>query len=102
MMQYGIKLSTKHPSETNNNFVNSYFQSIIFWVKIEFNSIFQFRLRYFVIKIEFVSNILPIFGSACFQSKLVDKNRIFLEMKILQCFQNDVVVYFNDVISIPH
>ena len=24
MMQYGIKLSTKHPSETNNNFENSY------------------------------------------------------------------------------
>ena len=23
MMQYGIKLSTKHPSETNNNFENS-------------------------------------------------------------------------------
>ena len=24
MMQYGITLSTKHPSETNNNFENSY------------------------------------------------------------------------------
>ena len=30
MMQYGIKLSTKHPSETNNNFENSYLKSIIF------------------------------------------------------------------------
>ena len=24
MMQYGIKLRTKHPSDTNNNFENSY------------------------------------------------------------------------------
>ena len=30
MMQYGIKLSTKHPPETNNNFENSYLKSIIF------------------------------------------------------------------------
>ena len=29
MMQHGIKLSTKHPSETNNNFENSYLKSII-------------------------------------------------------------------------
>ena len=33
MMQYGIKLSTKHPSETKNNFQNSYLKSIIFSVK---------------------------------------------------------------------
>ena len=26
MMQYEIKSSTKHPSETNNNFENSYFK----------------------------------------------------------------------------
>ena len=30
MMQYGIKLSTEHPSETNNNYENSYLKSIIF------------------------------------------------------------------------
>ena len=30
MMQYGIKFSTNHPSETNNNFENSYLKSIIF------------------------------------------------------------------------
>ena len=30
MMQYGIKLRTKHPSETNNNFKNSYLKSF-FW-----------------------------------------------------------------------
>ena len=40
MIQYEIKLSTKHPSETNNNFENSYFKSVIFSVKsITFNSI---------------------------------------------------------------
>ena len=33
MMQYGIKLSTKHPSEIKNNFENSYLKSIIFSVK---------------------------------------------------------------------
>ena len=30
MMQYGIKLSTRHPSETKNNSENSYLKSIIF------------------------------------------------------------------------
>ena len=49
-----------------------------------------------------VLNSLSIFGSACFKSKLIDKNRMFLEMKILQCIQNDVVVNFNDVIRMPH
>ena len=33
MLQYGIKLSTKHLSETNNNFKNSYLKSVIFLVK---------------------------------------------------------------------
>ena len=33
MVQYGIKLSTKQPSETKNNFENSYLKSIIFPVK---------------------------------------------------------------------
>ena len=33
MRQYGIKRSTKHPSETNNNFENSYVKSTIFGVK---------------------------------------------------------------------
>ena len=32
----------------------------------------------------------------------MDKNRIFSEMKIQQCIQNDVVVNFNDVIRIQH
>ena len=36
MMQYGIKLSTKHPSETNNNFENSYLKSILFGKKYFF------------------------------------------------------------------
>ena len=33
MIQYGFKLSTKHPSETNNNFEKPYLKSIIFLVK---------------------------------------------------------------------
>ena len=37
-----------------------------------------------------------------FSVHLIDKNRIFSEMKILQCIQNDVVVKFNDVIRIAH
>ena len=32
MMQYGFKLSTKHPSGTKNNFENSYLKSISFLV----------------------------------------------------------------------
>ena len=93
-------MSTKHPSETNNNFEKPYLKSIIFLVKIKLFETFQLRLRCFVIKIILVLNILPILGSACFESKLTDKNRIFSEMKILQCIQNDVVVNFNDVIRI--
>ena len=33
MMHYGFKLSTKHPSEINNNFENSYLKSISVLVK---------------------------------------------------------------------
>ena len=33
MMQYGIKLSTEHPSETNNKIEKSYLESVIFSVK---------------------------------------------------------------------
>ena len=32
MMQYEIELSTKHPSEANNNFENCYLKSIIFFL----------------------------------------------------------------------
>ena len=45
-------------------------------------------------------NILPILGSVCFWSNLIDKNRIYLEMKIMQCNQNGIFVNFNDVIRI--
>ena len=62
MMQYGFKLSTKHPPETNNHLKNSYLKSISILVKNEFFTIFQSRLRYFVIKIILVLNILPILG----------------------------------------
>ena len=51
MMQHGIKLSTKYPSETNKNFENCYLESIIFGKKIKLFTIFQLRLRYFVSKI---------------------------------------------------
>ena len=53
-------------------------------------------------RIILVLNTLPILGSACLQSKLTDKIRIFSEMKILLCIQNGVVVNFNDVIRIVH
>ena len=66
MMQYEIELNTKHPSEANNNFENCYLKSIIFLVKNIFFTIFQLRLRYFVIKIILTLNILPILGLACF------------------------------------
>ena len=33
MVQYGTRLSTKHPSETNNNFENSYLKSVICSIK---------------------------------------------------------------------
>ena len=33
---------------------------------------------------------------------MIDKNKIFTEIKILQCFQNVVVVSFNDVIRIAN
>ena len=39
MMQYGLKFSTKHSSETNNNFENSYLKSIIFNKKKTFYNI---------------------------------------------------------------
>ena len=60
IVQYGIKLSTKHPSETNNNFENSHLKSIIF-LYISF-TIFQLRLRYFVIKMILILNILHVFS----------------------------------------
>ena len=53
----------------------------------------QLRLRYFVIEIKLVLNMLPIFGSVCFST-----NRILSEMTILLCTQNDVVLSFHDVI----
>ena len=62
MMQYGIKLSTKHPFETNNDFENSNLKSIILGKKIKLFTIFQLRLKYFVIKIILSINSLPLLG----------------------------------------
>ena len=102
MMQYGIKLSTKHPSETNNNFENSYLKS----VNVSVKSITFYNIP---IKIDLFCNQnsigLKYFAEiwfSMFLSKSIDKNRIFSEIEILQCIQNDVVVNFNDVIRIPH
>ena len=66
MMQYGIKLSTNHPSETNNNFENSYLKSIILYTKIKLFYNFAIKIRYFIIKIILMFNILPILGLVCF------------------------------------
>ena len=49
MIQYRIKLSTKHPSETNSKFENSYLKSVIFSIK----SITFYNIR---IKIEIFCN----------------------------------------------
>ena len=53
MMRYGIKLSTKHLTETNNNFEKSYLKSVIFLVK----SIFFYNIP---IKIEIFCNQISI------------------------------------------
>ena len=101
MMQYGIKLSIKHPSETNYNFENSYLKSDIFSIKSIFYNI-PIKIKIFCNQ---NSNDLTYFAEiwfGMFWSKLIDKNRIFSKIKILQCIQNDVVVNFNDVIRIPH
>ena len=67
MVQYGIKLSTKHPSETNNNFENSYLKSIIYSVKIElYNILIKIEIFCNKKKKVLVLNSLPTFGSACF------------------------------------
>ena len=47
MMQYGFKLSTKHPSETNNNFENSDLKSIIFLVKNKTFYNIQIKIKIF-------------------------------------------------------
>ena len=41
MMQVGIKLSTEHPAETNNNFEYSYLKAITLLVKINYFTLFQ-------------------------------------------------------------
>ena len=66
MVQYGIKLSTKHPSETNNNFENIYLKSVIFSVKsITFYNI-QIKIEIFCSQNSIGLKYFPKFGSACF------------------------------------
>ena len=43
---------------------------------------------------------MPILGLRCFETNLIGKNKMFSEMEILQCIQNDLVINFNDVIRI--
>ena len=44
---------------------------------------------------------MPILGLTCLSPK-GDKNKMFSEMKILQCIQNEEVIKFNDVIRSAH
>ena len=47
MIQYAIKLSQKHPSETNKIFENSYLKSFIFSVKSITFYIIQMKIKIF-------------------------------------------------------
>ena len=53
-------------------------------------------------KLILVLNILPKLDLTCFESNWIDKNKMFSELNILQCIQNDVVMNFNDAIQIVH
>ena len=84
-MQYRIKLSTKQQSETKNSFENSDLKSITYFLVKNITFLqYSKKLRHFVIKMILILSILPILGSAYFSQKLIDKNKMFLEMKILQ------------------
>ena len=100
MLQHGFKLSTKHPPETNNHLESSYLKSISILVKIKLFTIFQLRLRYFVIKNKIGLKYFADIRFGMFLVKLNRKNGKFSEMKILQCIRNDVVFNYNDVIII--
>ena len=58
MMQYGIKLSTKHQSETNINFKNCYLKINHSFGKNKTFCIIPFKIKIFVIKIILVFYIL--------------------------------------------
>ena len=72
--QCGFNLSTKHPYEIKNKFEYSYLKSIIYLDKNYFFTIFQLRLKYFVIEIILVLNIFAILGLTCFEPNWTDKN----------------------------
>ena len=102
MINTGFKYAQSIPLKPIT-MLKSHLKAIIFGGKRNFFfTIFQLRLRYCVIKIIVILNSLPILGLSCFKPNLIDKNRISLEMKILPCIQNDVVVDFIDVIRIAH
>ena len=69
MVQYRIKLSTKRPAETNNNFENSNLKSVIFSVKsITFCNI-PMKIEIFCNQNSIGLNSLPKKGLAGFCSK---------------------------------
>ena len=70
MMQYGIKLSSKHPSENKNNFEKSYLKSFIFSVKNRTFYNIPIKIEIFCNQNSIGLNILPIFGLACFRPNL--------------------------------
>ena len=61
LMQYGITLSTKDLSETNNNLENSHLKSNLFLVKLFLFTI-PIKIKIFCNKIILVLNILSILG----------------------------------------
>ena len=65
MMQYGFKMSTKHPPETNNHLKNSYLKSISILVKNKTFYNIPNKIKIFCNKIILALNILPILGLAC-------------------------------------
>ena len=66
VMQYGFKLRTKHPPETNNHLKHSYLKSISILVKNKTFYTIPIKIKIFCSKNKLVLNILPILGSACF------------------------------------
>ena len=80
MMPYGIKLSTKHPSETKNNFENSFLKSIIFKIKI--------KLFYNIpLKIEIFLNHNNI-GVKCFADIRVGMFLVQIDRQTLNILRN--------------
>ena len=70
MMQYGFKLSTKHPPKTNNNFRINH---LVIKDKTFYN--IRIKIKMFCNKIILVLNILPILCSACMFLVQIDRQK---------------------------